>query len=98
MNDDFSKLTNEQARNTSLVVAAVLLLITGWNLFRGRTILPLILGGIALCLIIIAFFFPLLARGFHKAWMTFAFALGWVNSRILLTLMFFTIFLPYGLL
>lgn len=98
MNGDFSKLTNEQARNTSLVVAAILLLIAGWNLFRGRTVMPLIFGGFALCLVIIAFFFPPLAKGFHKVWMTIAFALGWINSRILLTIMFFMIFLPYGLL
>jgi hypothetical protein len=98
MNNDFSKLTAEQARKTSLVVAGVLLLISVWGLYRERFVLTSILGGIAVCLIVIGFYVPSLSKRFHVVWMTIAFALGWVNSRILLTILFFTIFVPYGLL
>jgi hypothetical protein len=98
MNADFSKLTNEQARKTAVVVAGVLLLISCWGLYRERFVLTAILIVIAVGLIVTGFFFPPLAKRFHIIWMTIAFALGWVNSRILLIIIFFTIFVPYGFL
>ena len=41
---------------------------------------------------------PGVAKIFHRGWMTFAFALGYVNSRIILTLIFFLVFVPYGII
>jgi len=93
-----SEVTNEQARKTCLVVAGVLLLIAGWSFYRERFTLAGILGGIGLILVFTGFFLPALARRFHVVWMTIAFALGYVNSRILLTLIFFLMFVPYRLL
>ena len=49
-----------------------------------------------LCLIIglAASFIPAAARGIEWAWMKLAFALGWINSRILLSLIYFVFLLP----
>lgn len=98
MEIDFSKTTNAQARKTALVVAAVLLLIALWSAYRERWTAVLILGTICLFLVFIGFFVPTLAKLFHRIWMTFALALGWVNSRILLTIIFFFVFVPYGVI
>ena len=57
-----------------------------------------VMAGIALFLILIAFFMPTAAKLFHRLWYRLAFALGWVNSRILLTIIYFLMFLPYGIL
>jgi hypothetical protein len=38
------------------------------------------------------------ARRFHIIWMRLAVALGYINSRVLLSLMFYLVFTPYGLL
>ncbi len=40
---------------------------------------------------------PEALRSVHKYWMAFALCLGWVVSRILLTLLFFLVVIPTGL-
>lgn len=91
-------VTDKQARKTALVVACVLLALAAWNLYRGRTAYVAVLGGLGCALLLVAS--PLLpaavARRFHVFWMTAAALLGWVNSRILLSLMFYLVFTPYG--
>ncbi len=39
---------------------------------------------------------PPAARAFHTAWMRLAVALGHVNSRVLLTLVYYLAVMPYG--
>ena len=89
-------VTDAQARKTALVVAAVLSGIAAWNLYKGRPTVVAICGGLALALVLTGFLIPALARRFHVLWMTLAVALGYVNSRVLLTVMFYGVFTPYG--
>lgn len=91
-----SEVSREQARQTCLVVAGVLLLIAAWSFNRGSLTLSEIFGTLGLILILTGFFIAPLARRFHVVWMTFALALGYLNSRILLTTVFFFMFVPYG--
>ena len=93
---DKKGLTDAQARNTALVVAAVLAGIAAWNLYKGRTTIVAILGGLALALVIVGLFVPAAARRFHVFWMTIAAVLGYVNSRVLLSALFYLVFAPYG--
>jgi len=88
---------NAQARKSALLVAAVLALFGAWNFYRGRMTVVAVLGGISLALLVIGLFVPPLARGFHRAWMRLALILGYINSRILLFLMFYGILTPYGI-
>ncbi len=94
---DDAAVTDAQARKSALLVAAVLLAIAAWNLYRGRTMVVVIFGSVGAALILVGLFVPPAARAFHKAWMRFAAALGHVNSRVLLTLMYYLAFTPYGL-
>jgi hypothetical protein len=89
-------VTDAQARKTALVVAAVLFGIAAWNLYKGRTTVVLIFGGLALALVLTGLLLPALARRFHVFWMTIAAALGYVNSRVLLSVLFYLVFAPYG--
>jgi Saxitoxin biosynthesis operon protein SxtJ len=91
------QVTNQQARKTALIVAGVLLLLAGWNLYRQRMTVVAVLGGIALTLIIMGLLVPPAARAFHIAWMKLAFVLGYINARILLFLLFYLVITPYGL-
>jgi Saxitoxin biosynthesis operon protein SxtJ len=90
-------VTREQARKTASVVAAVLLLFAAWQLYRGRATAFAVLAGVALLLLLAGLFVPALARRFHVFWMRAAAVLGHVNSRVLLTLMYYGVFAPYGL-
>ena len=94
---DESGVTDARARKSALVVAAVFLLIAAWNLYRGRTTVVIIFGSISAALVVAGLFVPVSARAFHKGWMRFAVALGHVNSRVLLTLMYYLVFTPYRL-
>src|SRR5437763_14449096 len=55
-----------------------------------------IFGSIGALLLIVGLLLPAPARAFHNAWMRFASALGYVNSRVLLTLMYYLVLTPYG--
>lgn len=59
--------------------------------------LPLLLI-ISLAIIIIGLLSPFLAKYIFKAWMGLAKVLGYINSRILLTVIYFLILTPLALL
>jgi Saxitoxin biosynthesis operon protein SxtJ len=90
-------VSDAQARKTSLVVAGVLFAISLWNIYRGRTTQVAVFGGTASILLLIGLFVPLAARTFHRVWMGLAGVLGYVNSRILLSLLYYGVFTPVGL-
>ena len=94
---DSPRVTDAQARKTALVVAAVLLAVAAWNFYKGRLTVVGITGGAAAALILIGLWLPAYARRFHVFWMKLAAVLGYVNSRVLLTLMYYGVFAPYGL-
>lgn len=91
-------VTDAQARKTAFVVAGVLLAIAAWNFYRGRMTVVLVAGGIGIALVLTGLLLPAIARRFHILWMSVAVALGWINSRILLSLMFYAVFTPYGII
>ena len=91
-------VSDKQARKTALIVAAVLALISLWNIYRGRFTVVAVFGGIAVLLTLIGLFVPVAARGFHRVWMGIAGVLGYVNSRILLTILYYGLLTPYGLI
>lgn len=39
-----------------------------------------------------------LLKAFYKSWMKFAHALGWVNTRIILTVVYLLVFTPVALI
>ncbi len=94
---DKARVTDAQARRTALLVAGVLLLLGGWNFYRGRVTVAGVLAGAGGALVVAGLLAPAAARGFHVFWMRVASALGWVNSRVLLSLMFYGVFTPYRL-
>ncbi len=46
---------------------------------------------------IMAFLAPLALKPVYIAWMRFAYVLGWVNTRLILAIMFYLVFTPIGL-
>ncbi|HYO63106.1 MAG TPA: SxtJ family membrane protein [Pyrinomonadaceae bacterium] len=91
-----SEVTDAQARKTALVVASVLFAIAAWNVYRGRTTVVVVLGGVGLLLVAVGLLIPPAARAFHVVWMKAAAVLGYVNSRVILTLTYFLMMTPYG--
>jgi hypothetical protein len=88
----------KQARKSALVVGLVLLAIAAWNVWKGRPPVYFTAGGIGLVLLVISFTWAAAALVFHRNWMRFAEALGYVNSRIILGITFFFLITPYSLI
>ena len=86
------------ARKNMLVVAATLAAIAALNLYRHRTSTAEILGGLALALFLVAVVSPAWAQRFNRGWMGLAGVLGYVNTRILLSLAYYVIMTPFGML
>ena len=91
-------VTTAQSHRSTFIVGTVLLVFAGWNVYRGRTAVVAVLGVAGVALLLIGMLSTSGARILHRAWMKFAAALGYVNSRVLLTLLYLIAVTPYGLL
>ena len=89
--------SNEAVKKTGISVGVVLILISLLLWYLGKTsfIYFSIIGGLFVILAFIAI--PVL-RPFHKLWMMLALAMGFVMSRVILTLLYYLILTPIGLL
>lgn len=58
----------------------------------------MIAGPIGSLLIVWALAHPASLIHFHKPWMAFAEKLGWINTRIILFIVFYALFFPIGLI
>ena len=96
VNTHGERATDAQARKTALLVGGVLLVIAAWNFYRGRMTVVVVFAGVGALLLVAGLFVRAAARAFHNAWMRLASALGYVNSRVILTLMYYLVFTPYG--
>ena len=92
-----SQVDAGQARRSALVVACVLALLAGWNAHRERETVALVLGSASALLVVVGFLSPVASRAFYRVWMRLARLLGWVNSRILLSLIFYGVITPMGI-
>ncbi len=71
----------------------ILVIVTGLLIIAWIFDIPL-LGKIALFIGAVSIFIPPAARWIEWAWLKLALGLGWVNSRILLSLIYFLFLLP----
>ncbi len=83
-------------RSFGLSVGGVLAAIAAFGVWRGRIGRADAIGAVALFLIVAALVRPAVLSRPSAWWARFGHALGWFNSRVLLTLMFIVIFIPAG--
>ena len=92
-----TEVDRARGRKTALMVGSILLLIAAWNFHRSREALAAVLVSAGGALLFTGLLLPSLAKRFHILWMQVSTGIGFVNSRILLSLIFYGIFTPYGL-
>ena len=87
--------SDKAVKKTGLTVGVVLILISLLLWYFGKTSFMYFstLGGLSVILALIAI--PVL-RPFHKLWMMLALAMGFVMSRVILTLLFYIVITPIG--
>jgi hypothetical protein len=79
---------------TILVIVTGLLAISWYLDYRQKTEASDILFKIALTIGLLSIFIPIAAKGIEWAWLKLALGLGWINSRILLSVIYFVFLLP----
>jgi len=98
MNEE-SHPSSRELRNFGLLVGALMAGIFGlvlpWLRHRPVRVWP---WGISAALIVPALVWPPALRYVHWVWIRIGLILGWINSRIILTILFFLVILPMGLL
>jgi hypothetical protein len=86
----------KQLRSFGLIVGGVFSVLGVWPvLVHGLAIRAWALG-IGGLLIVPALIYPAVLKGPHRAWMTAGRLLGWINSRIILSIFFYVILTPIG--
>jgi hypothetical protein len=92
------KAPPDRDRQFGLAVGTVLILIAAFSVWRGRILTAEILGGIGAVLVVLGRFAPRLLKYPSAAWWKLAMMLGYVNARIILTLIFTIVLVPLGVL
>ncbi len=89
--------SDEAVKKTGLTVGVVLILVSMLLWYLGKTsfVYFSIIGGL---FVIFAFIAIPVLRPFHKLWMMLALAMGFVMSRVILTLLYYLVLTPIGLL
>lgn len=86
-----------EAKRFSLILAGILIALGLLAWWKGHDRRAMACGGAAILAPLLAYLaFPLWIR-FFRVWMKFAEALGWVMTRVILTVFFYVLLTPYGL-
>jgi len=98
MNLEFNNLDKKTLRNFGLITGAIISVLFGlllpWIFNHDLPLWPWIITGILWGLAILS---PLTLMPVYRTWMRVGYGLGWINSRIILGIMFYVIFLPSGI-
>jgi hypothetical protein len=79
-------------------VGTAFLLFGGLSWWRGHPTLSVVLAVLGATLVLGALLAPSLLRVPNRLWWKMAMALGWVNARIILSVFFFIVLTPAGLI
>jgi Saxitoxin biosynthesis operon protein SxtJ len=92
------KVPKNKLRSFGLIVATGFAVISLWPaVFRGQhmRLWPLV---IAVVMCTAALVYPPILRSVYKVWMAVGEALGWVNTRIVLGVLFYGVIVPIGMM
>jgi len=92
-----TKSSKNDLKKFGLTIGIVLLLV-GFFLFYKQTGAAVFWGGTGLLFIVLSFSAPVSLKPINKIWMTMAIFLGWVMTRVLLTIFFYIVLTPAGLI
>lgn len=91
------KATRRDLRNFGILFFVVLGIIAGLRGLRGHGGWPYFAAFSGLFLLA-GLIVPGILKPIYRAWMAFAIVLGWFMTRVLLTVTFFLVFTPMGIL
>ena len=87
----------ESLRSFGRTVGIVFALIGAFQFFTDRALYPYFLG-IGLLLIVLGLLAPTVLRPIYLVWMGFAVVMGFIMTRVILTILYFLVLTPISLL
>lgn len=98
MNKQNIQVTTKELREFGLIFGVILVVLFGfllpWVFDAAFPLWPwwvlAVTGSLALG-------FPLGLKPFYKVWMLFGAVMGWINTRLILGIVFYCVFMPFGL-
>ena len=90
------KCDKKELQKFSLVIGIFLIVLGGLLCWRSTGHYPWLII-VAVTILLVGFVRPMLLKPIHKAWMTLAILMGWVVTRIILSVLFYIIVTPIGL-
>ena len=97
MIEEIKNITSKKSdlRKFSIVIGTVLFLIAGLFYWKEKESFQIFLTtGVVFCLL--GIIIPVVLKPIYWAWMIFANILGWVMTRVKLSLLFYTVITPTG--
>ena len=91
------KTENKDLRSFGITFGIIFLIIAGFLLYRENESFQLFII-ISSTFIIFGFFLPIILKPIYISWMSFAIILGWFMTRFILSLLFYLIVTPIGLI
>jgi hypothetical protein len=88
--------TLKEVRKFGITFSILAIVLAAFSFYRMNPLWMVFLGTSLFFLLTGLWAYPIL-KPIYVGWMTFAFALGWVNTRIILGIVFYLIFTPAGL-
>ena len=89
--------TVKEVRKFGITFSVLTLAIAGFTFYKGSDVWTWFLGGSAFFMMTGLFVYPVL-KPIYIGWMTFAYALGWFNTRLLMGISYYLVFTPIGFL
>ena len=91
------KSKKSDLRNFGITVGIILLVISGFLFWKEKESFQILLTfGVTFCILGIAI--PFILKPIYWVWMIFATILGWIMTRVILSLLFYIILTPIGLI
>lgn len=91
------RLSKPELRKFGLTVGGAFAVLGALSFWRGHELPPRVMWAVAVLLIVPGVVAPALLGPVHRIWMAFATVLGHVNTRIILTLLYYLVVTPIGL-
>ncbi len=91
------KTENKDLRSFGITFGIIFLIIAGFLLYRENESFQLFII-ISSTFIIFGFILPITLKPIYISWMSFAIILGWFMTRFILSLLFYLIVTPIGLI
>ena len=99
MIEEIKNIKSEKSdlRKFGITIGVIFLIIAGFLLWKEKESYQILLTfGVTLFILGIAI--PIILKPIYWVWMIFATILGWIMTRVILSLLFYTIFTPIGLI